>query len=166
MPELTYRATLDHPPDDVFAYVADAQNNPTWHEHVRETRWLDDGPPRLGRRARQTGHLFGRTWHFVAEVAEWDPPRRVAFQVIQGYRVRTTIRVEPSGTGTLMTLNVRTPTILGRRVDGLVSRVLQRTMGKRERGDIARLRAALAARDAAPAEATGSSSRPAVPPSG
>ena len=60
MPELTYRATLDHPPDAVFAFVADAENNPTWHEHVRETRWLDDGPTRLGRRGRQTGYLFGR----------------------------------------------------------------------------------------------------------
>ena len=166
MPELTYRATLDHPPDDVFAYVADAENNPTWHDHVRETRWLDDAPTRLGRRGRQTGHLFGRTWHFVAEVAVWEPPHLVAFQVIQGYRVRTTIRVEPAGTGTLMTLTVRTPTILGRRVDGLVSQVMQRTTAKRERGDIARLRVALAARAAPPAGASGPSSRPAVPPSG
>ena len=109
MPELTYRATLDHPPGVVFDYVADAENNPTWHEHVRETRWLDDGPTRLGRRGRQTGRLFWRDWHFVAEVAEWDPPHLVAFQVIEGTRVRTTIRVEPSGDGTLMWLTVRTP---------------------------------------------------------
>ena len=166
MPELTYRATLDHAPDDVFAFVADAENNPAWHQHVRETRWLDDGPTRLGRRGRQTGYLFGRTWHFVAEVAEWDPPRLVAFQVIEGYRVRTTIGLEPSGAGTLMTLTVRTPRILGRRVDGLVSRVMQRTMAKRERGDIVRLRAALAARAASPAESAAPSSTPAVPPSG
>jgi uncharacterized protein YndB with AHSA1/START domain len=166
MPELTYRATLDHPPDDVFAFVADAENNPDWHEHVRETCWLDDGPTRLGRRGRQTGHLFGRTWHFVAEVAEWDPPRLVAFQVIEGYRVRTTIRLEPSGSGTLMILTVRTPTILGRRVDGLVSRVMQRTTANRERGDIARLRSALAARASRSPEPSGPSSTPEVPPSG
>ena len=65
-----------------------------------------------------------------------------------------------------MTLTVRTPTILGRRVDGLVSRAMQRMTGKRERGDIARLRAALAARDPALAAAAGPSSTPAVPPSG
>lgn len=145
MPELTYQATFDQPPDVVFAYVADAENNPTWHDHVDETRWIDDPPTGLGRRGRQTGRLFGRTWHFVAEVAEWDPPNVVAFQVIEGTRIRTTIRVEPAGDGTLMTLNVRTPVILGRRIDGLLARIMQRTMGKRERGDIARLRKALLA---------------------
>ena len=144
MPELRYRASIDHPPGTVFAFVSDAENNPRWHEHVEATRWLDEGPIRLGRRARQTGHLLFRDWVFVAEVAEWEPPHRVAFQVIEGYRVRTTIGVEPSGDGTVMTLTVRTPAILGRRVDALVSRVMQRTMAKRERGDIARLRAALA----------------------
>ena len=149
MPELTYRATIDAKPDVVFAFVADAENNPRWHEHVRETRWIDDGPTRLGRRGRQTGHLFFRDWAFVAEVAEWDPPRAVAFQVIEGYRIRTTIRVEPSGDGSLMTLIVKTPTILGRRVDGLISGVMQRTTARRERGDIRRLRAALEAREPA-----------------
>jgi uncharacterized membrane protein len=165
MPQLTYRATLDYPPDDVFAFVADAENNPIWHEHVRATRWLDEGPTRLGRRGRQTGHLFGRTWHFVAEVVEFDPPRLVTFQVIEGYRVRTRIEVLPSGDGTEVTLTVLTPTILGRRVDALVSRVMHGATANRERGDIARLRAALAARASSPAAATGPSST-AVPPSG
>lgn len=163
MPELTYRARLDHPPGVVFDYVADAENNPTWHEHVRETRWLDDGPTRLGRRGRQTGHLFWRDWQFVAEVAEWDPPNLVAFQVIEGTRIRTTIRVEPAGDGTLMTLTVRTPRVLGRRIDALISRVMQRTTANRERGDIARLRVALAARDGRRAS---SSSPPEAAPSG
>ncbi len=158
MPELTYRATLPHPPDAVFDYVADAENNPTWHEHVRETRWLDDGPTRLGRRGRQTGRLFWRDWHFIAEIAEWDPPHLVAFQVIEGTRIRTTIRVEPSGEGTLMTLTVRTPRILGRRIDTLISRVMQRTTAKRERGDIARLRSALASAAATPGSSAPSSS--------
>jgi uncharacterized membrane protein len=152
---MTYRATLAHPVESVFAFVADAENNPRWHEHVNETRWIDDGPTRLGRRGRQTGHLFGRDWAFVAEVVEWEPPHLVTFQVIEGYRVRTSIRLEPAGAGTRMTLVVRTPQILGRRVDAIVSRVMQRTTASRERGDIARLRRALAAQaEAAPAPAT------------
>ena len=162
MPELTYRATLDHPPGVVFDYVADAENNPTWHEHVRETRWLDDGPTRLGRRGRQTGRLFWRDWHFVAEVAEWDPPRMVAFQVIEGTRVRTTIRVEPSGDGTLMYAHRPDAADPRPSVDALVSRVMQRTTAKRERGDIARLRVALAARD----DRASSTRPPAAAPSG
>ena len=111
MPRVTYRAVVDHPPERVFAFVSDAENNPRWHEHVRETRWLDEGPTRLGRRGRQFGHLFGRDWAFVAEVVEWEPPRLVTFQVTEGYRVRTSIRTEPagSGSGTELTLTVSSP---------------------------------------------------------
>jgi len=152
---MTYRATLDQPVETVFAFVADAENNPRWHEHVNATHWIDEGPTRLGRRGRQTGHLFWRDWAFVAEVVEWEPPHLVTFQVIEGYRVRTSIRLEPAGAGTRITLVVRTPEILGRRVDALVSRVMQRTTANRERGDIARLRRALAAEAATAAATTG-----------
>ena len=143
MPHATYRGRIEQPADDVFAFVADAENNPRWHAHVRETRWIDDGPTRLGRRGRQTGHLFGRDWAFVAEVVEWEPPRLVTFQVIEGYRVRTSIRVEPSGTGSLVTLVVTTPRLLGRRVDAVASRLLELVTRSRENGDFRRLRRAL-----------------------
>jgi uncharacterized membrane protein len=143
MPEITYRGRIDRSPADVFAFVADAENNPRWHAHVADTRWIDDPPTRLGRRGRQSGHLFGRDWTFVAEVSEWDPPRAVAFRVIEGYRVTTSIRVDPDGDGTLVTLTVATPPPLGRRLDPIVSRLLRRFTASRARGDFERLRAAL-----------------------
>ena len=142
MPHLEYQATVDRPPEEVFDFVADAENNPTWHAHVHETHWIDDGPTRLGRHGRQTGHLWGRDWAFVAEVAEWDPPHRVAFQVIEGYKVRTTIQVEPASAGSLLTLIVDTPPHLGP-LDAPVSRLMQWMTGARGRGDIERLKAAL-----------------------
>lgn len=146
MPRFQATAALDCPAEDLFAFVADAENNPKWHDHVHETRWLDDRETGLGRRGRQTGRLFGREWAFVAEVVEWDPPHLVTFQVIEGYGVRTSMRVEPAGAGSVLTLRVTTPTILGRRIDGLLTRVLARTMARRERSDIRRLKAHLEGR--------------------
>jgi uncharacterized membrane protein len=145
MPRVTYTAAVDHPPETVFAFVSDAENNPRWHEHVRETRWLDEGPTRLGRRGRQFGHLFGRDWAFVAEVVEWEPPRLVTFQVIEGYKVRTSIRTEPAaaGGGTDVTLVVTSPRILTDRVDRFVSSLMRRSQQARIRGDTERLRKAL-----------------------
>ena len=143
MPTATYRGHIRATPEAVFAFVSDAENNPRWHAHVRQTRWIDPPPTGLGRRGRQFGHLFFRDWTFVAEVVEWDPPRAVTFQVIEGYRVRTAIRVEPDGDGSMLTLVVRSPQVLGPTVDALVSRVLQRMMRTRENGDYRRLRAAL-----------------------
>ena len=152
MPRVVQRAIIHRPPDEVFSFVADAENNPKWHAHVHETHWLDDRETGPGRRGRQTGRLFWREWAFVAEVADWDPPHLVSFQVIEGYPVRTTIRVEPADAGSLLTLIVDTPPLLGRRIDQLFSWVLQRTTARRGRGDVARLEAALA-REAARSDA-------------
>ena len=99
---------------------------------------------RIGRRARQTGRLFWRDWAFVAEVAEFDPPRRVVYQVIEGYRVRTAIEVAAIDTASCrLTLTVTAPRLLGP-LDGLVSRLLLRSTKRRGQGDLQRLAAALA----------------------
>ena len=144
MPTATSTGIIQASPEEVFAFVADAENNPSWHEHVRETRWIDEGPTRLGRRGRQFGHLWGRDWAFVAEVAEWDPPNHVAFQVIEGYRVRTSIGVEPAGAGaSRVTLTVRAPRLPGPGADAFASRVLKLVTRYRENGDFRRLRKAL-----------------------
>ena len=144
MPTATYIGVIQAPPAEVFAFVADAENNPSWHEHVRETRWIDEGPTRIGRRARQVGHLWWRDWAFVAEVAEWDPPNHVAFQVVDGYRVRTSISVEPAGgDASRLTLTVRTPRLPGPGVDALASRLMKLATRGREHGDFRHLREAL-----------------------
>jgi uncharacterized membrane protein len=143
VPHVTYRIVIPHPVERVFAFVADAENNPRWHEHVRSTEWLDEGPTRLGRRGRQSSHLWFRDWQFLAEVVEWEPPRLVTFQVTDGYRVRTTIRTESEGDATALTLEVRTPRIVGDRVDRAVSRLLAGSTRRRLRGDAARLARAL-----------------------
>lgn len=146
MPTATYTGVIAAPPEAVFAFVADAENNPAWHDHVRETRWIDEGPTRLGRRGRQFGHLFGRDWAFVAEVVEWAPPTDVTFQVIEGYAVRTAIHVEPDGaSSSRVTLRVDTPRLPGPGVDAFASRLLRLVTRGRETGDFRRLREALEA---------------------
>ena len=80
---------------------------------------------------------------FVAEVAEYDPPRRVVYRVIEGYKVQTALVVEPDGDGgTRLRTVVTTPRLPGP-LDGLVSRLLRRSTTSRARGDLARLTAAL-----------------------
>ena len=91
------------PPDEVFAFVADAANNSKWRRNVVRTEWLDDGPMRVGRRGRQTARLLGREWTVEAVVAEWDPPRVAAWRTVQGpVSVRSWVRVEADATGSLV----------------------------------------------------------------
>jgi len=144
MPTVAYTGVIRAPDEEVFAFVADAENNPRWHAHVRETRWIDAGPTALGRRGSQLGRLWGRDWAFVAEVAEWDPPRHVAFQVIEGVRIRTSITVEPAdGGASRVTLTVRTPRLPGPGVDAFASRLMKLATRGRESGDFRRLRDAV-----------------------
>jgi uncharacterized membrane protein len=143
VPEVTYAFAVPYPPEVVFDFVADAENNPRWHEHVNETRWIDPPPIVVGRKARQTGHLFGRDWAFLAEVVEYDPPRRVVYRVLEGFKVRTAIDVEPDGAGgTRLRTTITTPRLPGP-LDGLASRLLRRSTAKRARGDLTRLVTAL-----------------------
>ena len=80
----------------------------------------------------------------MAEIAEWDPPHRVAFQVIEGYAVRTSISVDPAGPeGARVTLTVRTPRLPGPGVDTIASRLIKLVTRNRESGDFRRLREAL-----------------------
>jgi Polyketide cyclase / dehydrase and lipid transport len=94
---------IDRPPDEVFAFVADAANNPLWRKNVVQTEWLDNGPMRVGRRGRQTARLLGRAWTIEAEVIEWDPRHAVTWKAVQGpVTVRSWVRVEPDTNGSLV----------------------------------------------------------------
>ena len=94
---------MERPPGEVFEFVADAANNPTWRRNVARTEWLDQGAMRVGRRGRQTTHLLGRDWAVEAEVIEWDPPLAAAWRVVQGpISVHSWVRVEADGTGSLV----------------------------------------------------------------
>jgi uncharacterized protein YndB with AHSA1/START domain len=93
------------PPERVFDYVAEVENNPRWHSYVIESSWLDDGPMRVGRRGRQVSRLLGFRYTVEAEIAEWDPPRRVVWQTIRGdAAVRTACDVVPEGDGARLDL--------------------------------------------------------------
>ena len=94
---------ISRPPDEVFAFVGDAANNPRWRSNVVRTEWLDDGPMRVGRRGRQTARLLGREWTIDAVLAEWDPPRGAAWRSVQGpVSVRSWVRVEAADEGSLV----------------------------------------------------------------
>lgn len=140
---------IDRAPEDVFAFVGDAANNPSWRKNVVRTEWLDDGPMRIGRRGRQTARLLGREWTVEAEVVDWDPPRGVAWRTVQGpVTVRSWFRIEHDGTGSLVTGGAdggfRGP------FGGILTRLAVPRMTKQARLDLETLRERLESRDEEP----------------
>ncbi len=96
---------VDRPADEVFAFIADAENDPQWRTAVIETRWLDPGPTKPGRRDERTSKVMGRRYTVIAEVVDWDPPHHVSWSTTAGAAdVTTRCRVEPDGDGAIVTI--------------------------------------------------------------
>src|SRR5688500_17289143 len=94
---ITYLVEINRRPEDVFAYLADLERYPEWQEGLLSTRVDTDGPTRVGSRGvdRRPTPMGVREFPFV--VAEYDPPRRIAFRVTGGpVRSVATLTLEPT----------------------------------------------------------------------
>jgi uncharacterized protein YndB with AHSA1/START domain len=72
-------ATIAHPVDQVFAYLADPLR---WHEFAPACvfrRQIDDQSPRIGTRWMATDRIGPFRFHFIDELAELEPNRRVVW---------------------------------------------------------------------------------------
>jgi uncharacterized membrane protein len=137
---------IERPADEVFAFVAEAENNPRWRSYVVETTWLDDGPMRVGRRGRQVSRVLGRPMSVIAEIVDWDPPRHVAWQAVQGFAtIRTDCTVEPEGAGCRLT--VRAAGELNGRLLRLLAPLAVAVARRQAASDMVRLKTALEQRD-------------------
>ena len=70
------------PPDELFAFVADAEHNPSWQQGMVSCRWTTPGPIGVGSVYEQHARFLGRDVHSTFEVVEYDEGRRI--------RIRTT----------------------------------------------------------------------------
>ena len=144
MPIATYRGHIRATPETVFAFVADAENNPRWpatcERPVGSTRRRPASavvPASMGTGSSATGRSSPRSPCGTC-------PCAVTFQVIEAYKVRTAIWVEPDGDEAFRRSH-RHHAADPRRVAWTRSRarLLQRATRHRESGDFRRLREAL-----------------------
>ncbi len=104
--EFSNQLPIRRDPADVFAFVADFSQVPTWNYAIRSTQQVTPGPVALGSTFRQV-----RSIPAVAEeefeVTEWEPGRRVAITGDFGpFSGTLSYRVEPAPAGTLLTNDV------------------------------------------------------------
>ena len=102
------------PPDEVFAYLADWTNNPTWQQGMKACEWTSEPPLRLGSTYDQRAEMMGRPIVSSFEVVEYEPGRRVRIRTTKstlplditrmvepgpdgGTTIRAIIRGEPQG---------------------------------------------------------------------
>ena len=93
-------ATIAHPVDRVFAYLADPLR---WHEFAPACvfrRQIGDQPPRIGTRWMATDRIGPFRFHFIDELAELEPNRRVVWLSSAPWNSRVEYVCTPAGENT------------------------------------------------------------------
>ena len=92
--------TIAHPVDRVFAYLADPL---LWHEFAPACvfrRQIGDQPPRIGTCWMATDRIGPFDFHFIDELAELEPNRRVVWLSSAPWNSRVEYVCTPAGENT------------------------------------------------------------------
>jgi uncharacterized membrane protein len=107
MAPITHSVEINRSPEDVFAYLDDLSRHGEWQTQIVSVELLTDPPSRVGSRAKDTRRVPGGTREITYEITEHDPPRKASFRGLDGpIRPVGTVTVEPSGSGSRVTLNL------------------------------------------------------------
>ena len=126
MPHAEHSVTVERPIDEVFAFLADGENDPRWRSGVLDIeRVAGEG---VGARYRQrVKGPMGRRVAADYEVTEFVPPRVLAFRATAGpVRPEGRYQLEPAGDGTRVRFALEcTPTGFARLMTPMVARTMR-----------------------------------------
>ena len=94
---------IERPVEDVFDFVADQRNEPSYNRSMSESRLLTGEPIGRGSRFAATMRSRGRTLSMVTETTAFDRPRRLeSTTTVAGTVVAGSLTFEPVGRSTRM----------------------------------------------------------------
>jgi uncharacterized protein YndB with AHSA1/START domain len=90
---------IDRPVEDVFAFVSDHTNAPSWQRGLLEVRRTSDGPIGVGTRHTVVRMFMGRRLEASNEFTHYEPNQLVAFDFASNWLPgHGSYVVEPEGT--------------------------------------------------------------------
>ena len=91
--------TITRPVEEVFTYLADAENLPQWNYAIEQTRKVSPGPVGVGTVYRQTRTLPGRSQEDF-EIVVFQPPGQLALDGTFGpFKARASYLLERQPAG-------------------------------------------------------------------
>jgi uncharacterized protein YndB with AHSA1/START domain len=103
MIDITGDITIDRQVEDVFDYVADQRNEPTYNAQMRLAEKISDGPIGVGTQYRAEVVSGGRPVSMDIEVTAYERPRRLTSKTtMSAMDIAYTLTFEPVGEGTRM----------------------------------------------------------------
>ena len=100
---ITVNITIDiiRPPEEVFAFLADFENNPQWQNGMKACTWTSAPPLRVGSTYAQEASFLGRRILSEFEVVAYEPESMVKATSPTGtFPITFTRSVAPHGGGT------------------------------------------------------------------
>jgi uncharacterized membrane protein len=139
---------IDRPRQTVAAYAADPDHATAWYRNITSVEWRTPRPLAVGSRVAFVARFLGRTLAYVYEIRELADGERLVMSTTDGpLAMETTYawRDEPGG-GTRMTLRNRGE---AGGFAAIAAPLLERSMRKANREDLAQLKAILEAQASA-----------------
>jgi carbon monoxide dehydrogenase subunit G len=126
----TVAVSVARPIDEVFAFVSDARNRPSWDESVDSEELTSPEPIGVGSTVRTRMRSMGRDYEIDWEIAEHDPPAHQRIESTSG-PLPTTLVYDLSGDGESTSVRFSVtgrPTGLLRLMQPVIARSTQRNL--------------------------------------
>jgi len=125
--EERYEQVIGVSPENLFDLVGNAERTPEWDQSIKTVTKLTEGPAGRGARYAETHRLLMREHTIELEVAEYEPPRVVAFTTLAGGPPATTrIELTPDADGATLVQVTASARVAG--LMSVVSPLLRRVM--------------------------------------
>jgi len=139
--DVTTQTEVGKPRHEVAAFAMDPSNATRWYRNITQVTWVTEPPLAIGSRMRFRARFLGRTLAYTYEIRELVPDERLVMGMSDGpFAMETTYAFADTPTGTRMTLRNRGEP------EGFMSMMrpmLEASMRRANRGDLARLKALL-----------------------
>ena len=96
--EFTHSIEIDRPAGEVFAFVAEPENNPKWQGGMRSCQWTSPIRLEVGSTYAQEASFLGFRIETLFVVSDYEPGRTISIESTQStFPIQVTRSVEPLG---------------------------------------------------------------------
>jgi uncharacterized membrane protein len=123
--------------EEVYDFVATAENLPVWDSSIMEAERLGSGPMEVGARWRGVSKILGRRFEWTTEVTELEYPTRMTSRAIEGkLQFEVTNTFEARDGGTRFTYKVEAASGLGGVFGRLADPIVEKAQGRTVRANL------------------------------
>jgi uncharacterized membrane protein len=105
--EVRASTKIDKPKQEVFEYISDPNNDPTWISGIVSAQVMTGWPVNRGTQVKRLATFLGRSIEYVLEIVDFQPNKLVAMRSIQApFPMEVDYAVREVGSGTEFEIRV------------------------------------------------------------